>query len=89
MVQWLQRQEIFMIRPLNADGNPTGVKVFNYKPKAFIVIGNLQDFVTEHGVNKEKLRSFELYRSSLKDIGIITFDEFYERSRFIVHTESN
>lgn len=77
------------IRPVNADGNPTGEEVFNYKPKAFVVIGNLQEFVTEHGVNKEKLRSFELYRSSLKDVEIITFDELYERSRFIVHAESS
>lgn len=77
------------IRTVNADGNPTGEEVFNYKPKAFVVIGNLQEFVTENGVNKEKLRSFELYRSSLKDVEIITFDELFERSRFIVHAESN
>lgn len=76
------------IRPVSADGDPTGEEVFNYKPKAFIVIGNLQEFVTEQGVNKEKLRSFELYRSSLSDVEIITFDELYERSRFIVHAEN-
>lgn len=77
------------IRTVSADGNPTGEEVFNYKPKAFVVIGNLQEFVTENGVNKEKLRSFELYRSSLKDVEIITFDELFERSRFIVHAEGN
>lgn len=77
------------IKPVSVDGNPTGEEVFNYKPKAFVVIGNLQEFVTEHGINKEKLRSFELYRSSLKDVEIITFDELYERSRFIVHAESS
>ncbi|MFT7003084.1 MAG: hypothetical protein ACJAWW_000418 [Sulfurimonas sp.] len=77
------------IMPVTKDGDPTGEEVFNYKPKAFIVIGNLQEFVAEYGVNKEKLRSFELYRSSLKDVEIITFDELYERTRFIVHADNS
>lgn len=77
------------IKPITKDGDPTGEEVFNYKPKAFIVIGNLQEFVSEHGVNKEKLRSFELYRSSLIDVEIITFDELYERTRFIVHAKNS
>lgn len=73
------------IRPVSKDGSPTGEEVFNYKPKAFIVIGSLHEFVTDFGVNKEKLRSFELYRGSLNDVEIITFDELFERSKFIVH----
>lgn len=72
------------ITPVGENGDPTGEEVFNYKPKAFIVIGNLQEFVTPNGINKEKLRSFELYRTSLKDVEILTFDELYERARFIV-----
>ncbi len=72
------------IKPVTSDGDPTGEEVFNYKPKAFIVIGNLDEFVTPHGINKEKLRSFELYRNSINDVDILTFDELFERSRFIV-----
>lgn len=65
------------------NGNPIE-DIFNFKPRAFIVIGSLNQFVTEHGVNQEQLRSFEIYRTSITGIEILTFDEIYERSKFIV-----
>jgi hypothetical protein len=73
-----------LIRTKDARGSPTGEEVFNYRPRAFIVVGSLGQFTTEHGVNEEQVRSFELYRNSISDIDILTFDELYERSRFIV-----
>jgi hypothetical protein len=73
-----------MFRLNNEDGMPTGEEVFNFRPRAFIVIGSLSEFVSEHGVNNEQLRSFEIYRNSLTGIDILTFDELYERSKFIV-----
>lgn len=75
-----------LIRPADEDGTPTGEVVFNYKPKAFIVIGSTGQFVTDTGVNAEKVRSFELYRNSVNGIDIITFDELYERTKFIVES---
>lgn len=72
------------IRPCTVEGDPTGEEIFNYKPRAFIVIGNLSELVGEHGVNSEKLRSFELYRNSISGVEIITFDELHERTKFIV-----
>ena len=75
-----------MQRMLDDGGNPTGEDVFNFKPRAFIVIGSLSEFIGEHGVNQDKLRSFELYRTSLIGIDIMTFDELYERTKFIVET---
>ncbi|MGJ7553314.1 Shedu immune nuclease family protein [Variovorax sp. RB3P1] len=75
-----------MQRVMDDDGNPTGEDVFNFKPRAFIVIGSLSEFIGEHGVNQDKLRSFELYRTSLIGIDILTFDELYERTKFIVET---
>jgi hypothetical protein len=70
-------------------GNPTGKEVFNYQPKSFLVIGSLEEFSGEHGVNKDQLRSFELFRKNTISPEIITFDELYERARFIVrHNES-
>ena len=41
-------------------------------------------FRSEHGVNTEKYRSFELYRRNISRPEIITFDELYERAKFIV-----
>lgn len=73
-----------LIRPKDNGGSPTGEEVFNFRPRAFIVIGSLGQFVTEHGVHEEQLRSFELYRNSISDVDILTFDELFERSRFIV-----
>jgi len=65
-------------------GNPTGEAAYNYAPKSFLVIGSLQEFVGEHGVNDDRFRSFELFRRNIKEPEIITFDELYERARFIV-----
>ena len=75
-----------LIRPAHDDGTPTGEVVFNYKPRAFIVIGSTGQFATDTGVNAEKVRSFELFRNSVEGIDIITFDELYERSKFIVES---
>ena len=75
-----------LIRPAHDDGTPTGEVVFNYKPRAFIVIGSTGQFATHTGVNAEKVRSFELFRNSVEGIDIITFDELYERSKFIVES---
>lgn len=65
-------------------GNPTGEEAFNYMPKSFMVIGSLQEFVSDKGVNQERYRSFELFRRNTSTPEIITFDELYERARFIV-----
>ena len=70
---------------LNDDlGNPTGEEAFNYLPKSFLVVGSLEQFVGEHGVNQERYRSFELVRRNTSSPEIITFDELYERARYIV-----
>lgn len=69
----------------DAYGNPTGEEIYNYQPKSFLVIGSLEEFSGEHGVNKDQLRSFELFRKNTINPEIITFDELYERARFIVH----
>lgn len=66
-------------------GNPTSEEVFNYQPKSFLIVGNLREFYTENGVNEDKYRSFELFRKNINNPEIITFDELYERAKFIIH----
>ncbi len=68
----------------DSNGNPTGETVYNYQARSFLVIGSLDEFVTENGVNEDKLRSFELLRKNVLSPEIITFDELFERARFIV-----
>jgi Domain of unknown function (DUF4263) len=69
----------------DTDGYPTGEEVFNYAPKAYLVIGNLGSLMGNNGVNQEQFRSFELFRQNTLNPEIITFDELYERAKFIVH----
>ncbi|WP_417825597.1 Shedu immune nuclease family protein [Thalassospira povalilytica] len=66
-------------------GNPTGEIAFNYQPKGFLVIGNLDSFRVDAGVNEAKFRSFELFRRNTLNPEIITFDELFERASFIVN----
>ena len=73
----------------DSSGNPTSEEIYSFQPKAFLVIGNLKEFTTENGVNEDKLRSFELFRKNILSPEIITFDELYERARFItIHNEN-
>ena len=65
-------------------GDPTGEEAYNWVPKSFLVIGSLGEFITSHGVNEERFRSFELFRRNTLNPEIITFDELYDRARFIV-----
>lgn len=68
-------------------GNLTGEQIFIYQPKSFVIIGNLKEFKTANGVNEDKFSSFELFRQNQTNPEIITFDELYERAKFIVKND--
>lgn len=73
------------LEPIEDDGTPTGEEpLFNYDPRAFLVVGSLSQFKTDTGINEQKFRSFELFRRNTRRPEILTFDELYERARFIV-----
>lgn len=72
------------LRPLNSDGSPTGEVLFNFKPRSVVLIGRLDEFSTENGLNEQKVRSFEMYRGNTISPEIVTFDELYHRAKFIV-----
>jgi hypothetical protein len=71
-------------RPQDKDGNPTGEVLYSYRPKSFLLVGSLSEFQAEHGINRERFSSFELLRRNTLEPEIITFDELFERARFIV-----
>jgi hypothetical protein len=71
------------IETTSDDGNPTGEAVFLYQPKSFVVIGCLDEFISNSAVNEQKFGSFELFRRNVSNPEIITFDELYERAKFI------
>ena len=66
------------------NGYLTGEQVFIYQPKSYLVIGSLSEFKNQEGVNKEKYSSFEIFRRNIINPEILTFDELYERARFII-----
>jgi hypothetical protein len=72
------------IETTSDDGNPTGEAVFLYQPKSFVVIGCLDEFIANSAVNEQKFGSIELFRRNMNNPEIITFDELFERAKFIV-----
>jgi hypothetical protein len=65
-------------------GTPTGVDVLTVLPRQVLVIGHLSQLEENGAFNAEKAQSFELFRRSITGLEILTFDELYERVRFIV-----
>lgn len=65
-------------------GNPTGEELMSVQPRSFLIVGSLTEFQSEHGINSERYQSFEGFRRNLRQPEILTFDELYERARFIV-----
>ncbi|MFD7086243.1 Shedu anti-phage system protein SduA domain-containing protein [Streptomyces sp. NPDC059896] len=74
----------FLTRIYEEDGTPTGTELSTTRPRQVVVIGSLREFTHNGDVNPEKMSSFELYRTSIQDVEVITFDELYERACFIV-----
>ncbi len=73
---------------MSSYGNLTEETAFLYQPKSFVVVGTLDEFVTRNGVNEQQFSSFELFRRNITCPEIITFDELFERAKFIVqHSE--
>lgn len=66
------------------DGNPTGESVAFVKPRGLVLVGMLDQFSTPTGINDEMFASFELYRQQITGIEVLTYDELYERARFII-----
>jgi len=67
--------------------NLTGETLYFYNPKAFILIGNLNEFISDEKINEMKFSSFEMFRKNLKNIDILTYDELYQRAYYICHNK--
>jgi Domain of unknown function (DUF4263) len=88
-VQAALRQIGDVLRPRGDDGFPTGEILHNIAPKALVVCGSLSEFERSGEMNLPQIRSFELYRRNLVNPEVITFDELYERARYIVREPSS
>jgi hypothetical protein len=57
--------------------------IFTVQPKGIIVIGRLNEISTE----RNKRESFQRFRKLVHGIDILTFDELFERAKYIVASE--
>jgi hypothetical protein len=73
-------QDLYSLRQsfsaLTGDGPP---EFRLFKPKLLLIIGNL---TREQDVNR--VRSFELFRNSIPDVDVITFDELVAKARLLL-----
>ncbi|MCR2825372.1 Shedu immune nuclease family protein [Microbacterium sp. zg.Y909] len=69
----------------DADGFETGDLTYLLRPRSFLIVGRLSEFVNDAGHHHPaKVRSFELARRHLQEPEIITFDELLARAKWIV-----
>jgi hypothetical protein len=71
------------VHPDNRD-KLEGSGVYTVQPKGIIVIGTLAQFNS----NRSKRETFQRFRRSIHGIDIITFDELYERAKYIVEKQN-
>lgn len=72
------------LQPSDRLGNPISERVYLYRPRSVLICGNLNQFLTENGVNEEKYASFELFRRSINAPEIMTYDELFERAKLMI-----
>jgi len=88
-VQKTAHKAIARVEDLHRAQTPGGAfvgYVFTVRPRQVVVIGNLAQLSEDDEINTEMMGSFELFRKSQSDVEIITFDELFERARFIVES---
>jgi hypothetical protein len=57
---------------------------YTVQPKGILIIGNTSELVD----NEDKINTFEEYRRNIYNPEIITFDELYQRAKYIVECKS-
>ena len=71
----------------DAEGFETADLTYLIRPRSFLIIGRLFEFVNEPGRHHpEKIRSFELARRHLQEPEVVTFDELLARAEWIVNS---
>lgn len=65
----------YMLQQLRGVTQDRSIDLSTFNPKVIVIVGNYSSELD----SDEKRRSFELYRSSLSNIEIITFDELFRK----------
>jgi hypothetical protein len=81
-VSWQIFSDVNANRNFDDEGNLIKQKTID--PKSILVIGRASQFEGEDKENQIKAKTFELFRRDSRNIEIVTYDELYERAKFIV-----
>jgi len=65
------------------------IQAQTHDPKTILIIGSTTQFKGTDRESKVKSKTFELYRRNSRNIEILTFDELFEKARFIVNSNSD
>jgi hypothetical protein len=68
----------------NFDDSGKNIKQKTFDPKSILVIGSRKQFEGDDKESQIKAKTFELFRRDSRNIEIVTYDELYERAKFIV-----
>jgi hypothetical protein len=70
----------------NNNFNDSGetIKQRTFDPKSILIIGSTDQFSGDEKENQIKAKTFELFRRDSRNIEIVTYDELFERAKFIV-----
>lgn len=68
----------------NFDDKGNLIKQKTVDPKSILVIGSTKQFNGDNKENQIKAKTFELFRRDSRNIEILTYDELYERAKFII-----
>ena len=68
----------------NFDAGGNLIKQRTVDPKSILLVGSVKQFDGTEREREIKERTFELFRRNSRNIEILTYDELFERARFIV-----
>lgn len=91
-VQKTAHKAVKGLQDLHRTHNPDGAfqfEVSTIRPRQVVVIGDLHQLADGGETNLEKMTSFELYRRDHQAVEILTFDELYERTKYIVESQES
>lgn len=71
----------------NFDDKGNLIKQRTLDPKTFLIIGDSKQYAGEDKEQQIKARTFELFKRDSRNVDLITFDELYDRAKFIVSDE--
>lgn len=80
---WQIKGEVNANNNFNDEGELINQKTLD--PKSILIIGADSQFEGTEKIKQIKLRTFELFRRDSRNIEILTYDELYERAKFIVY----